>query len=74
MLEPPPPVGAARIDSDKGRLFDNAGFAVAGAVAGAGKEGACSGIVACPDSSGSGALPSRSRPKFLRPRVSTMPS
>lgn len=57
MFEPPPPVGAAGSDPDKGRLFDNAGVGVAGAVAGTGKEGACSGVVACPDTSGSGALP-----------------
>lgn len=72
MLERPPPLGSGKNESDKGGLFDNAGVAVAGA--GTGREGACSEIVACPDSSGSGILMCRSRPKFLRPSVWTMPS
>lgn len=52
MLEP---VGAGgRIGADKGGLFGIAGVAVAGAKTG--REGACSDIVACPGSSGSGSL------------------
>lgn len=54
MLEPPPPVGDGGNDSDKGGLFDNAGVAVAGAETGS--EGACSEIVACLGSGGSGTL------------------
>lgn len=56
MFELLPPVGAAGSDPDKARLFDDAGVGVAGAVAGTGKEGSCSGVVACPETSGSGAL------------------
>lgn len=56
MCELLPPVGAAGSDPDKARLFDDAGVGVAGAVAGTGKEGSCSGVVACPETSGSGAL------------------
>ena len=56
MFELPPPVGAAGSGPDKARLFVDAGVGVAGAVAGAGKGGACSGVVACPETSGSGVL------------------
>ena len=52
MMEPPPPVGAARSDLDKGGLFDNAEVG-----AGICKESACSEIVAFIGASGSGTLP-----------------